>query len=366
VLPPQRSKVRFRVAFASLRKNTTDQQMDGFAFNDVVIQERNRTILAENFTTLNAINNNTAFRQFRAVNGVFNTAELVKLQYHHASGPTTDELNQANPIDQNARAAFYGVTTPTRAFIDGGFGQTTTNATFDAESSLPLDTYFSLRSLVTAPVDISIDFLTDPSDKLNVKATVQATSTVGNPGEYNVFIAIAEQQVLGQVYVLRKFLPDAAGTSLTSLSPSDPAQEIIASYDMRHVTRLQNGDYAPFAVIVFVQNLETKEILQTAIRQDGTASTNIVTGIEIPSDQYIRLYPNPADDHLTIILPAPVKLETPVKVFDTFGRQVYEGRFRSGEHMKAIETKQLSAGVYLIELSTPEGLVRQKAMVVHE
>jgi hypothetical protein len=371
VLPPDRSKVRFRVAFSSLRKNTTNVQgLDGFAFNDVVIQERNRTILAENFTNLSAINNNTAFRDFKTdpQTGVFNPAEVVKIQYHHLSGPAVngDALNQANPVDQNARAAFYGVTTPTRAFIDGGYGQTSSNATFGADDLTPLNTYFSLRSLVTAPVDISVDFLPEPADKLNVKATVQATSSIGDPGQYNVFIAVAEQEVLGQSYVLRKLLPDASGTPLTSLSASDPAQEIMASYDMRHVTKLPSGEYAPFAVIVFVQNLETKEVLQTAIRQDGTASSNIVTGIETSSDQYIKLYPNPSDDRLNIILPSPVKAETPVRIFDTFGKQVYEGSFRIGENVKEVQTKLLSAGVYLIQLSTPQGLVRKKAMVVHE
>jgi hypothetical protein len=150
------------------------------------------------------------------------------------------------------------------------------------------------------------------------------------------------------------------------LSATDPVQEIYATYDMRHVTRLPNGDYAPFAVIVFVQHLETKDVLQTIMRQDGTGSSQIVTGIETSFDNIFRLYPNPADDRLNIILPAPVIDETPVKVFDTFGKQVFDGTMKAGEHMKTIETKSLSGGVYLIQLSTPMGMVRKKAMVIHE
>src|SRR5690606_20274419 len=100
---------------------------DGFAFNNVVIEERNRTILVENFTSL--AQNNTAFKNFRTINGIFNEEELVKLQYHYAPAQTNaqpDELHLANPVDANARAAFYGVTDPSRAFVDGGFGQATT------------------------------------------------------------------------------------------------------------------------------------------------------------------------------------------------------------------------------------------------
>lgn len=365
VLTGPRDQVRFRVAFSSFNNR---EQRDGFAFNHVVIEERNRTILVENFTTLNPeqADNNTIYRNFRATDGVFNPAELVKLQYHHASAQNPaehDVLYQVNPTDQNARAAFYGVTNPVRAFIDGGFGQTSTNATFESPD---LTTYFGLRSLVTSPVQLSIDFETEPSDKLNVKATVQAMNDIGGPGEYNVFIAIAEQDTLGQSYVLRKFLPHAAGTPLTSLAATDPPQEIFASYDMRHVTRRDNGEFAPFAVIVFVQNLQTKDVLQTVMRQDGTASGNVVTGVETPFDNMLRMYPNPADDVLNIILPAPVRQATPVRLFDNFGKEAFSGTFQTGEHMKSLSTKGLSAGVYLLQLSTPEGVVRKKAIVVHD
>ncbi|MEX2234943.1 MAG: T9SS type A sorting domain-containing protein [Cyclobacteriaceae bacterium] len=363
VLPPDRDQVRLRVAFSSFNNR---EQKDGFAFNNVVIEERNRTILVENFTHLQETANNDAFRTFKAPGGVFNINELVKLQYHHASAQSTadpDQLHEDNPTDQNARAAFYGVTNPVRAFVDGGFGQTSTNATFTAGT---LATYFSLRSLVTSPVNITIDLDPGPqADKLNVRATVQATNTI-DPGKYNVFIAIAEQDVLGQVYVLRKFLPNAAGIPLTSLQDTDPAQEIIVSYDMRHVTRLLSGAFVPFAVVVFVQHLETKDVLQTVMRNEGTASHQIVTGIETSFDNYIKVYPNPADAQLNIILPAPVKEETPVKLFDTFGKQVFFGMYKAGEHIKTLETKSFSAGVYLIQLSTPEGVVRKKAIVAHE
>jgi hypothetical protein len=256
-----------------------------------------------------------------------------------------------------------------KAFVDGGFGQSSSNATFE---SLGLDTYFSLRSLVTSPVNISIDFLPEVDAsmpdmaQLYVKATLSATDDLAGTGRYNVFIAVAERSVDNQIYVLRKFLPDASGTPLTSLSPADPAQEIKVSYDMRHVTRLPNGDFAAFAVIVFVQDLQTKEVLQTTMRQDGTASSAIVTGLETPYENYLRIYPNPADDVLNIILPTPVKDETPVHLFDTFGRQVYSGIFHSGESVKRLDTKSLSSGVYLIQLSTPDGLVQRKAIVAHE
>lgn len=360
----QRQQVRFRVAFASF--NNTGSK-DGFAFNNVVIEERNRTILVENFTSLEQQSNNDAYREFPFGQGdSFNPAELVKLQYHHAivrsDQSEPDTLHKMNPIDQNARAAFYGVTNPVRAFIDGGFGQSSTNATFESPS---IENYFRLRSLVTSPVNLSIEFEPEPSDKLNVKATVQATNNVGSAGEYNVFIAIAEKAVFGQAYVLRKLLPDASGTPLTSLSATDPAQEILVSYDMRHVTRLSTGEFTDFAVIVFVQHLQTKDVLQSFLRQDASPSAEIVTGVETPFNEYLRMYPNPADATLNLILPSPVNKETPIRLFDSFGKQVFTGTFRVGNDTKTITTKEYAAGVYLVEVSTAEGLIRKKVMIVH-
>ncbi len=362
----ERQKIRFRIGFASF---TNPENRDGFAFNNVVIEERNRTVLVENFTTLNPTeqSNNVEFFDFRADGtGAFNTAELVKLQYHHspAQNPLPpDQLHLANPTDQNARAAFYGITNASRAFIDGGFGDLSALSNY---LSPAIDLYYSLRTLVTSPVKVALDFDSEPNDQLNIRATIQATENLSAPEGYSIFIAVAEQSVNGQVYVLRKLLPSAAGTPLTSVSTTDGPQEIQVSYDMRHVTRFPDGSFAPFAVIAFVQNLHTKDVLQTVVRLDGTASPGVVTGIETQFEGNVRVYPNPADELMNIILPAPAQYAMPLKVYDTFGREVYSGSFETGQEAKTVATKQLSAGVYLIQLSTTSGVIQRKVMVVHD
>lgn len=359
-----RNKVRFRIAFASFNN---PEGRDGFAFNNVLIEERNRTVLVENFTHLNQNTNNLLFKGFKAIDpddGSINPLELVKLQYHHSPAVPNvvpDVLHDANPIDHDARAAFYGITNTARAFIDGGFGQSSTNATF---TSPDVDTYFSLRSLVTSPVNISLSFENQPSDRLNVKATVKANMALDDPHKYNVFIAVAEREVLGQVYVLRKFLPSAAGVPLGVSSPADPEQEITVSYDMRHVTRLIDGTFAPFAVIAFVQHLETKSVLQTVMREDATASSDIVTGVDPSSEAHVRFFPNPADDVLHIEFESAVAEGTKLTMFDTWGRQVFGTEVNSSSI--SIPTKDLSGGVYIVELDTPKGKVRRKIMVLHD
>lgn len=354
-----RKQVRFRIAFSSF---TNKEGKDGFAFKNVKIEERNRTILVENFTNLTSTANNAAYRAFKALPGTynFNTSELVKLQYHTPVVPD-DELYADNPVDQSARAAFYGVTQPNKAYIDGGYDRTATLQSFNGTW---LDTYFSLRSLVAAPLDIDVQLPSSPSDKFNVRATVTAINNVP-AGRHHVFIAVAEKDVLGQLYVLRKLLPDASGTALTALTPSSAPQVIDASYDMRHVTRNSSGAFNPIVVIVFIQDLEgNKEILQTIVKDVPTPPSTIVTSIESLNSSF-HVYPNPADNEMTIELPDNLTEGANLRIFDQVGKVVNTATFEKGQLRKTINTRAQASGVYLIQVESSKGILTRKVMVLH-
>jgi hypothetical protein len=350
----QRDKVRFRVAFSSF---TNTSSKEGFAFNNVNIEERNRTILVENFTNLTSTNNNTQFKNFRSANV---GTDLVKLQYH-TSVAGADQLFNDNAVDQNARAAFYGVTQSMHAFIDGGFDQSAANKTFTAPW---IDNYFTLRTLVSSPLTVAIDYPGTSTDQFDVNVSLKALENIPL-GKYNVFIAIAEQEVMGQAYVLRKMLPSASGTQLTALT-KDAEQIVTVSYDMRNVTRNPDGTFKPIAVIAFVQEIEKKDVLQTTIRLDAAPVSTIVTGIENGSGNAFTVYPNPADQQMTIILPEPSKQRAALQLFDQMGKLVYESRLEKGDSEKTIATNALAGGVYLIQIDSPKGALRKKVMVLHQ
>lgn len=355
-----RRQVRFRIAFSSF---SNKEGKDGFAFKNVKIEERNRTILVENFSNLSSTANNTAYQNFKALAGTtdFNKAELVKLQYHTPLVPA-DQLYNDNPIDQSARAAFYGVTQTNKAYIDGGYDRTAPLQSFNANW---LDTYFSLRSLVAAPLDISVTLpTTGPADKFNIRTTVTASNAVP-AGKYHVFIAVAEKSVLGQLYVLRKLLPDASGTPLTALAPTNPAQIIDVSYDMRHITRTVSGGFNPIAVIVFIQDLEgNKEVLQTIIHEVPVPPSTVVTGIEDINSSF-HVFPNPSDNQLLIQLPDNVTEGATLRMFDQVGKIVNRAIFEKGEKKKTIDTSTHAGGVYLLQLETSRGILTRKVMVLH-
>jgi hypothetical protein len=66
-----------------------------------------------------------------------------------------------------------------------------------------------------------------------------------------------------------------------------------------------------------------------------------------------------------VILPEASRTSTPIRLTDSFGKDITLTEFNAGELRKSLDTKELSAGVYFIQLQTPNGLVVKKLVVTH-
>jgi hypothetical protein len=353
-------KVRIRFVFGSNPDNPSGIY-DGFAIDNFAIESRNRTILAENFTNLTnrsqADNNNIPLRAFANTK---TRNELVTLQYHTSLGGE-DEIFQANVIDPNARAAFYGVTSPYVGYLDG-----ISRGLFGDDRTKPVLPWvvneFDSRSLEPAPLTILIQQPTVNTDGMfTITTTVRidsATSLDSNE-QYVVHVAVAEQQVGSETYVLRKLLPSATGTPLTILNSLE-SQNITVSYDLHNVL-----DKSKIAVIVFVQGLRSKRVLQTGLRENILAP-DVVTDVEGGFDEAIGIYPNPADQSFSMELAQPVKERTSVVLYDQVGKVSHKTWFEKGESRKLIDTSKLAAGMYLLQVDSNKGMTRKKVMVVHQ
>jgi Secretion system C-terminal sorting domain len=168
----------------------------------------------------------------------------------------------------------------------------------------------------------------------------------------------------GNEYVLRKMLPNASGTVLAlPLTTGVPITlpTLTWQVDNTHV------DPANLSVVVFVQNEETKEVLQASILEQPTnLPTAIVTGTEPSFSQQTSLYPNPADHQLIIHMPQPARKDIPLSVFDTFGHEVLQRTIVTGEQHVLVNTSSFAAGVYLIQFEPSPGIqVRKKVVVTH-
>ncbi len=352
ILPSaKKNKVRFRIAFAS----NGDTQAEGFAFNNVHIEDRNRIMLVENFTNVSA--------DGATVNNArFNTPQndVVKIQYN-VSFPGEDEINLQNPTDPGARGAFYGIANASqvvpRVYIDGTSGGKLTGADdwFDQSKSL--------RSLVTSPLDISISTVPASASQLSVVAQITPNQTL-TEGKFVAHVAIVENPVDGNEYVLRKMLPNASGSVLPlPLTTGVPITlpTLTWQVDNTHV------DPANLAVVVFVQNENTKEVLQAAmLEHPADLPTAIVTGTEPSFSQQTSLYPNPADHQLVIHMPQAARKDIPLSVFDTFGHEVLQRTIVTGEQQVLVNTTTFAAGVYLIQFEPSPGVqVRKKVVITH-
>lgn len=350
------SNVLIRVAFAS-----SNPRGDGFAFDNVFVGERSRVVLLENFTNSNAtpptgLHNTVNYTNLGTI------GEVVKIQYHTAF-PATDPINDLNQQMHNARTAFYGITESPTIRIDGNYNS--------GNIIQWRDDLYDEQVLTPSAIKLAVSAIKD-GEVVKINTTIENTTTEDiSVSGINVFTSIVEKIVAdpallgssgnGQFeYVAKQMLPSPAGISLTG--------EILAgsTYNVPEITwENPNGD----AIVVFVQSIGgNKKSVHQAFLLDVAPLPDPVTGTENPNyAERINLFPNPADEALNIKLPTAATKITRVQMIDTYGRALYESSFGIGEQSKTINTQGLNAGVYIVQIGTPEGgVARRKVMVVHQ
>ncbi|MEM6342644.1 MAG: right-handed parallel beta-helix repeat-containing protein, partial [Bacteroidota bacterium] len=231
--------VRFRLAFASISLVDTTVANDGFAMDDFFIGESNKKVLLEHFSSSDQMEANEQVRDLVTPLADF----IVPIQFYIKAG---DLFYDQNPAGPRARALYYSISETSMAIVDGQdfIGRTPELSSDVLETSL----------LKESPISIDID--------TTITASISISSSRDIAEELIVQLAVVEHTE-EQPYVLRKFLPDAAGTSYPelvegiteSLNLSWPANDILAPADI-----VEN--YDSLEVVVFVQNRETKEIYQ--------------------------------------------------------------------------------------------------------
>jgi len=346
--------VVFRIAFSSTNTGTRE----GFAFDNVFIGERNRNVLVENFTNATATDVVTH-------NQLFNTlpsggsSEIIKMQFH-TNFPGVDPQNQLFPTINNARTAFYGITTAPTLRIDGLFNPTGP-ATQWAEA------LYDNRVLEPSPIRIDINTPVKDGSLVRISASITNTTsaTISLQGA-NVFVAIVEKDVSPYLNVVRQLLPNAAGITINqTLDPGESMAIPELIWSDRNLVSLASGNSA---IIVFVQSINAgnQQVLQAQIF-DSPVEPDITTSIEDPTfAASIQVYPNPANREVNIVLPQAARTAIPIVMVDAQGRQIYTGQFATGEQQKTIITTEMASGLYILHVQAPEGIARKKVMVAHE
>ena len=76
----------------------------------------------------------------------------------------------------------------------------------------------------------------------------------------------------------------------------------------------------------------------------------------------IAVYPNPANDNITISNEGEITKESIVSIFDIEGRRIMQKKFKN-QNMFEIDVNMLPKGVFLIKIQTEKGIESKKLVI---
>jgi len=192
---------------------------------------------------------------------------------------------------------------------------------------------------------------TDGTD-YNVEATVEVLHGV-NAENLALFVVLTETDLESpgyenQLFVARNVYPDGMGL------PVDFSTQTIQTFNTV-ITLEDEYVFENSEVVVFIQNMDTKEIYQ------GTSlmMTNIITGTdELKELSQIEVYPNPATDRVNIKASGEI---LKVEVYNHIGQLVY--KTEASSNILNFNIDQLELGIYLFRVQTAEGMFVESVII---
>ncbi|WP_045467864.1 T9SS type A sorting domain-containing protein [Sporocytophaga myxococcoides] len=339
--PVNRKRVRFRIVLGT---TTIGQNMDGFAFDNFFVGQRNRKIIVEEFCDHeNKIEN---------PDELFIDPQALRVQYHLADLVDDDEINIQNPYEPSARALLYGIgKTLPRIVLDGIFFEN--DKAFGTEYVKWSQKSLLERSLITSPYNIKLNS-NNNGDSLKIEATIEKSSTVTEDKNYVVQVAIIEKVVQGNgkefTNVLRKMLPNSAGHRIDKNS-------VWTSTTINTSWKPTIKPTSDIYIMAYLQDEDTKEIYQSDYLPVALADyQNLYSGARPGSPSAkgsfsdLTLSPNPTSHDLMVRFDGVLKDDYTWSIIDVLGNQRNAGLMLYGTEAKILSTEQLGTGMYYLKL----------------
>ena len=266
------------------------------------------------------------------------------------------------------RMTFYNVNSVPRMEIDGGWDNNAnsfTTALYDEYQSKPsfieITGSVSLTWKNTITLDVNVNPLLDnASNNLKLHAAIVEGVTYANKKSNG------ETQFES---VMKKMMTGSVGQVLTPLKKDTKVSKKIAytfngGYRLpldgsvaQHINHLSENSvetWNDLAVVVFVQDATTKEILQSETFPIALVGTEAV-------EQNLNLYPNPANN--LFVVEANEMGNATVVVTDLQGKVVFNGNMTSGA--LSMNVADWSAGVYMVSVNGNNKNLNSKMVVRH-
>lgn len=252
-------------------------------------QPQNRVVLIEQFTNSgcsSCASSTPSVYQFAR-----NNPTQIALIAYHTSFPYLDSMHLENPADAAARTAFYGINGVPHSILDGNQYRAG-SAAFSGQMQGRLNQ----RVLMSPTYALSLSDLSLRSDSLFVNVVATSLDSLQVAADLKLFVVVVEDLVQKSSYaaspgansltsysfVMRKILPQSGGYSLMNkgLGESDSLTLSWKLQKIKSVSQLR--------VVVFVQNMTTKEIYQANI------SSGLATSVgEVKKTQTFKVFPQP-------------------------------------------------------------------------
>ena len=375
----ERNLVRFRIAFASNGDNPSPEQnpsgqiLNGFAFDNIYIGEKNRNVLVEHFTNDNSASSNASDvfldGMYDAQIAAKDSSDFIAIQYHIGNDP----LYHENTGDPSARAILYGVSqTPTTIMdgIQGPYYATNFDGLLAKVSPVEIDR----RALEDPLFRIQVDTVAsgeNASLRLRLRYTyIDSIQNLDIP--VTLHAALIERGVNGNRNVVRKLLLRSDGLAVDQ----SWTEGTFVEYDVDYSLDVPIVNPDNLYVVAFVQDNSgegsptARRILQTVIVKAPRKVGPLITGIE--DDQAVAdlknlvVYPNPASKVFNLHSGHNFNKDYDWKLIDQRGVTVMAGQvqrnFDFGDQQ--IPIGNLPNGVYILAIQIGERSVVHKKVVV--
>jgi hypothetical protein len=300
-----------------------------------------------------------------------NTFATVKYQQYFPG--TGDPYTTTETI---GRLQYYGINSIPRMEIDGqwdGNAQSYTDAVYDnyggKVANIEVEATYKVN-FHTVTVDAKIiPYANMPQTSLKLRAAIVERTTTNN---------IKTNGETEFHNVVKKMLPDHNGTSIPGLvSGTNQTYNLSFTFpgDYRLAANGQTANiinlstehsveqFSDLAVIVWVQDDANKTVL-------NSTNAKIIYNAGLHDNQSVvsvkNLYPNPAQDYMTLEFTNRISGHVTVEITNLVGQVMsteYNGTLGEGDHKVAIRTNELSNGVYMMTVKTADGEATQKFIV---
>jgi hypothetical protein len=369
-----RNQVRLRIAFASNDGNPSAGPYDGFAFDNVFVGDKKRTVVVEHFTNAASLSADAANTYLDALynnqTSLHALPDFFNIQYH-INVPGTDKLNGDNPIDPGARAFFYDITQAPYTIMDGIIGNYF-NKNFKGGYGSINDIEVDRRALEDPAfvVDTIIIDQTTASNLLKARVSIVYVDSVRSLNDPVIFqAALLETDIGGNKYnnVLRKLLLQTEGFTVNRAWKYKDVQTL----DIDYTLDVPVADPTKLYLAVFVQDKTTKRMHQAAIVKAPAKVGKVPVGIiDDPATAEIRdinVYPNPASKNINFYLENVLSGNYSWEIVDQRGVTVLTGDLNHDlSSPQQVEIKDLANGIYFVRFANAnKALVYRKIAVMN-